>query len=55
MSRKQLIEQIAVDLFNEDVLDLNNFGNDEGVLLRCVKEVIESNLKDFILIEGQVL
>lgn len=53
--REQLIEQIAADLFNEDVLDLDNFGNDYESLIYCVREVIEKALRDYILIQGRIL
>lgn len=55
MKREDIARQIAEDLYNFDTLDTNNFGNDEGAALRFVQNVILERLKDFALVQGNIL
>lgn len=53
--RKDIAYQIATELLDNDVLDLNNFGYDADSLLIFVQEIILSHLKDYLIISGALL
>lgn len=47
--------QIAIELLEQNALDLNNFGYDADSLLSFVQEIILSHLKDYLIISGTLL
>ena len=53
MDKNKLAEKIATDLLDNDMLDLNNFGNDTTRLLECVQSTIYDDLSDFLIISGK--
>ena len=53
--RTDIAYQIAMDLLDNDALDLNNFGCDAELLLQFVQEIILSHLKDYLIISGALL
>lgn len=53
--RTDIAYQIATELLDNDVLDLNNFGYDADSLLIFVQEIILSHLKDYLIISGALL
>lgn len=55
MDRQEIARNIAKDLLDNDVLDINNFLDDTGALLKCVQEIILKHLRDFIILSGKIL
>lgn len=53
--RTDIAYQIATELLDNDVLNLNNFGYDADSLLIFVQEIILSHLKDYLIISGALL
>ena len=53
--RTDIAYQIAVELLEQDALDVNNFGNDADSLLSFVQEIILTHLKDYLIISGILL
>ena len=53
-TRQELVQRIAEKLLQDDVLDINNF-EDTTQLLKCVQNAIFDELRDFILINGQLI
>ena len=53
-SKQELVQRIAEKLLQDDVLDINNF-EDTTQLLKCVQNAIFDELRDFTLINGQVI
>ena len=55
MTREEIVEQIAKELLDNDVLDSHNYSNDVQSLLDETQSIILANLKDYVLIKGTVL
>ncbi len=53
--RTDIAYQIAMELLEQNALDLNNFGHDTEPLLRFVQEIILSHLKDYLIVSGTLL
>lgn len=53
--RTDIAYQIATELLDNDVFDLNNFGYDVDSLLSFVQEIILNHLKDYLIISGALL
>ena len=54
ITRQELVQRIAEKLLQDDVLDINNF-EDTTQLLKRVQNAIFDELRDFILISGQLI
>ena len=55
MDKRKIAEKIALELLDNDILDINNFGNETLKVLEVVQGIIIENLSDFLIISGQVI
>lgn len=55
MSREDIAKRIAEDLLNFDALDMNNFADNTDNALRFVESIVLERLKDFTLVQGNLL
>ena len=55
MKREDIAKRIAEDLLNFDALDMNNFADNADNALRFVESIVLERLKDFTLVQGNVL
>ncbi len=55
MSRDDIARKIAEDLYNFDTLDMNNFADNTDTALRFVQDIVLERLRDFTLVQGNVL
>lgn len=53
--RTDIAYGIAMELLDNDALDLNNFGYDTDTILSFVQETILAHLKDCLIISGTLL
>lgn len=53
--RTDIAYQIATELLDNDVLDLNNFEFDADSLLSFVQEIILNHLKDYLIVLGTLM
>lgn len=54
-NRTDIAYQIAIELLDNDALDLNNFRYDADSLLSLVQEVVLNHLKDYLIISGTLI
>lgn len=55
MNRQDIAKRIAEDLLNNNVLDENNFNYDTDAILQYVQDTVLNHLKDFALVQGNIL
>ena len=55
MSRYDIARYIAEDLLNNNVLDEHNFNHDTDAILEYVQNVVIDRLKDFAIVQGNIL
>lgn len=55
MNRQNIARNIAEELLNNDVLDEHNFNYDTDAILEYVQNVVIDRLKDFLIIQGELL
>lgn len=55
MTSENIARNIAEDLLNNDVLDEHNFNYDTDTILDYVQNVVIDRLKDFLIIQGNLL
>lgn len=55
MKREEIARQIEEDLYNFDTLDMNNFADNTDTALRFVQDIVLERLKDFTLVQGNIL
>lgn len=55
MSREDIAKRIAEDLLNFDTLDTNNFNGNTDAALKFVESIVLERLKDFTLVQGNIL
>lgn len=55
MSRKDIARRIAEDLLDNNALDENNFNYDTDAILEYVQGVVLAHLRDFTLVQGDLL
>ncbi len=55
MKREDIAKRIAEELLNDNVLDEQNFNYDTDAILEYVQNVVIDHLKDFMLVQGNIL
>lgn len=55
MTKKDIAEEIAKDMLNNDMLDEHNYNFDTEAILEDVKNMIMGHLKDYTIIAGTVV
>lgn len=55
MKREDIAKHIAEDLLNDNVLDEQNFNYDTDAILQYVQDTVLSHLRDFTLVQGNLL
>lgn len=55
MSRQDIAKRIAEELLNDNVLDEQNFNYDADAILQHVQDTVLSHLRDFTLVQGNLL
>jgi hypothetical protein len=55
MKREDIAKRIAEELLNDNVLDEQNFNYDTDAILQHVQDTVLSHLRDFTLVQGNLL
>lgn len=55
MKKIELVERIYLELLNNDIIDLQNWGNSETYAREDVTNIIFNILKEYLIIEGNLL
>lgn len=55
MEKRDLAEVIYLELLDKDIIDLNNLGNSESYAREVTTNLIMHILKEYIIIEGNLL
>lgn len=55
MKKIELAERIYLELLNNDIIDLENFGNSETYAREDSTSIIFNILKEYLIVEGNLL